>query len=105
MTATGDGPTDPDDRADGGDLEELDDLDLDDLGDPDDLGGDATPGARPVPNGGTALVLVGTPIGNLGDLTHRAEAELRRADAIACEDTRRTGRLLSHLGIAAPPLI
>lgn len=52
-----------------------------------------------------ALVLVGTPIGNLGDLTRRAEEELRRADAIACEDTRRTGRLLSHLGIAAPALI
>ncbi len=56
-------------------------------------------------DGGAALVLVGTPIGNLGDLTHRAEQELRRADAIACEDTRRTGRLLSHLGIRAPALI
>lgn len=52
-----------------------------------------------------ALVLVGTPIGNLGDLSDRARDELGRADAIACEDTRRTGRLLSHLTVAPPPLI
>lgn len=48
------------------------------------------------------IVLVGTPIGNLGDLSPRAVEALGAADVIACEDTRRTGRLLSHLGIASP---
>ncbi|MDH4144992.1 MAG: 16S rRNA (cytidine(1402)-2'-O)-methyltransferase [Acidimicrobiia bacterium] len=52
-----------------------------------------------------ALVLVATPIGNLGDLSARAGAELARADAIACEDTRRTGALLAHLGIRGTPLL
>ena len=45
------------------------------------------------------LVVTATPIGNLGDLTPRAEAALRAADMIACEDTRHTGKLLSRLGI------
>ena len=48
-----------------------------------------------------ALVLVGTPIGNLGDLTPRAVDALTTADTIACEDTRRTRALLSHLGLPA----
>jgi 16S rRNA (cytidine1402-2'-O)-methyltransferase len=47
------------------------------------------------------LVVVGTPIGNLGDLSPRAVEALRTADVIACEDTRRTRKLLSHAGIPA----
>ncbi len=46
------------------------------------------------------LFLVGTPIGNLADLTDRAKETLRTVDILAAEDTRRTGRLLSHLGIS-----
>ena len=49
--------------------------------------------------GRAALVLVGTPIGNLGDLSPRAVEALTAADTIACEDTRRTRALLSHLGV------
>jgi 16S rRNA (cytidine1402-2'-O)-methyltransferase len=45
------------------------------------------------------LVLVGVPIGNLGDLSPRAAAELAGADAICCEDSRRTGKLLELTGI------
>jgi 16S rRNA (cytidine1402-2'-O)-methyltransferase len=45
------------------------------------------------------LILVPTPIGNLGDLTHRAETVLREADVIACEDTRHSSRLLQHYEI------
>ncbi len=48
------------------------------------------------------LLLVATPIGNLADLSPRAEAALREADLVACEDTRRSGRLLHHLGISKP---
>jgi 16S rRNA (cytidine1402-2'-O)-methyltransferase len=51
------------------------------------------------------LVLVGTPIGNLGDLSPRALEALGQAAVVACEDTRRTGRLLSHFGIASPTYI
>lgn len=67
-------------------------------------GPDPTPGAGGGARPGV-LVLVGTPIGNLGDLSPRAVAELARADAVACEDTRRTGRLLAHIGVRAPVLI
>ena len=48
------------------------------------------------------LILVPTPIGNLGDLTPRAMDALRVADLVACEDTRRTGGLLKHLEIDKP---
>lgn len=45
------------------------------------------------------LLLVATPIGNLGDLSPRGIAALQQATLICCEDTRRTGKLLSHLDI------
>lgn len=47
------------------------------------------------------LWVVGTPIGNLGDVTLRALEVLRAVDRIACEDTRKTSRLLAHYGIRA----
>jgi len=50
------------------------------------------------------LLLCGTPIGNLEDMSQRAVRVLDEADIIACEDTRRTRKLLSHFGIAAPSL-
>jgi 16S rRNA (cytidine1402-2'-O)-methyltransferase len=50
------------------------------------------------------LILVPTPIGNLGDLTGRAKEALSEADLVACEDTRRTGKLLAHLGVEKPLL-
>lgn len=56
------------------------------------------------PSTGT-LCLVATPIGNLSDLSPRAERALADADVIACEDTRRTRQLLSHAGIHDKTLI
>lgn len=53
------------------------------------------------PNSGR-LILVATPIGNLGDLSPRAVAALEAADVVAAEDTRRSGRLLAHADVSKP---
>jgi len=54
---------------------------------------------EPLPPG---LYIVATPIGNLGDTTTRAVETLARCDAVACEDTRVTGKLLKHIGVSKP---
>lgn len=48
------------------------------------------------------LYLVGTPIGNLQDMTLRAAETLKQADFIAAEDTRVSQKILNHLGISKP---
>lgn len=67
-------------------------------------GKSAVAGSKPQGALTPGLYLTATPIGNLGDITLRALEVLRRADVIACEDTRVTRRLLDHYGIATPLL-
>jgi 16S rRNA (cytidine1402-2'-O)-methyltransferase len=62
---------------------------------------DADPDGPPASG---AVVLVGTPIGNLGDLSPRAVEALRTADVVYCEDTRHTRKLLTHAGLTGTPL-
>jgi 16S rRNA (cytidine1402-2'-O)-methyltransferase len=79
-------------------LEELEGWD-----DDDDDGGMVSDGVGSVGQGSAergALVLVGTPIGNLGDLSPRAVDVLSTADVIYCEDTRHSRKLLTHAGIS-----
>jgi 16S rRNA (cytidine1402-2'-O)-methyltransferase len=48
------------------------------------------------------LLVIATPIGNLGDLSPRAADAIRSCDLLLCEDTRQTRKLLSHLGASVP---
>ena len=50
------------------------------------------------------LFVIATPLGNLHDLSHRAIETLREVDLVACEDTRRSSRILAHYGIRTPLL-
>ncbi len=53
----------------------------------------------------SGLYIVATPIGNLGDLSHRAEEILGSADIVLVEDTRVTGKLLNHIGKKAKMMV
>jgi 16S rRNA (cytidine1402-2'-O)-methyltransferase len=79
----------------------VDDVHRDGDGDGDPDRGGAAVGERGEGTG--RLYVVGTPIGNLADLSARAIEVLGLVDAVVCEDTRRTGRLLAHLGLRNGP--
>ncbi|MGH9082641.1 MAG: 16S rRNA (cytidine(1402)-2'-O)-methyltransferase, partial [Acidimicrobiales bacterium] len=73
-------------------------------------GRSTTPGTTPGTSAGTSagtsgnsgcVILVATPIGNLGDLSPRAVTTLAEADVVCCEDTRRTRALLGAVGVPA----
>ncbi|MGA2530540.1 MAG: 16S rRNA (cytidine(1402)-2'-O)-methyltransferase [Acidimicrobiales bacterium] len=51
------------------------------------------------------LVVIATPIGNVGDLSPRAAARIQEAEVVCCEDTRHTGQLLARLGLRASRLL
>lgn len=63
---------------------------------------DATKEIRQAGSGPGTLYIVATPIGNLGDLSPRAEKVLSSVAIVAAEDTRHSGRLLQHLGFSKP---
>ncbi|MBD3298084.1 MAG: 16S rRNA (cytidine(1402)-2'-O)-methyltransferase [candidate division Zixibacteria bacterium] len=62
--------------------------------------------STPIPPDKTpgSLYVLATPIGNLGDISHRAIETLRNANLILCEDTRQTRKLLDHYGISVPTM-
>ena len=62
------------------------------------------PAAEPGPAAAGVLHVVATPIGNLGDLSPRAQQVLRGVDAVCAEDTRHTRQLLAHFGCERPLL-
>jgi 16S rRNA (cytidine1402-2'-O)-methyltransferase len=66
--------------------------------------GDTAPASADQAATGGAVVVIGTPIGNLGDLSPRAVHALAGADVIYCEDTRHSRKLLTHAGISGVPL-